>query len=75
MISLDDGATLYSTVGAEPRKIRSGPLRVLLVTAMRGHEGFYEDMLLVLDSGRAYKAGEIRRLSRRLAGKRWYWPF
>jgi len=72
---LDEQGTLYFVWDGQRRKLRSGSLRTLLSTAMQGHEGRHEDMVLELDSGVSYAGVEIRTLSSQRGKKRWYWPF
>jgi hypothetical protein len=67
-IDWDEKGTLRNIAG--DYLIREDPLWLLIVTAIQGHEGLPEDLLIATASGATFCGDEIRQLARRPDRKR-----
>jgi hypothetical protein len=67
-IDWDESGTLHHTLGGYV--IRTDPLWVLVTTAIQGHEGPVEDMMIEMARGQTYGPEQIRALAVRDDRKR-----
>lgn len=67
-IDWDEIGTLHHLPSG--RDIRTDPLWILLTTALQGHEGWVEDMTIIMKSGHRYAPEDICNLATRPDRKR-----